>query len=107
MKKTLKQELHDHLKREYPKWVHSGELEKLTIDAFGYKGSTGGRTLRLLASEGILEAEERKNMNGTHSVWYRAKLPSENVDKFFESVGRVQYAKVFVDGEWKMKKMIV
>lgn len=62
-KKSLSDRIYDYLKK-VKVWIHSGEIEKMAIQA-GYKGSTAGRVCRLLAEEGKIARKEEK------SVWYK------------------------------------
>lgn len=51
-------------------WVHSGEIERLALQA-GYKSSNAGRRCREMQNEGILE---RKLENGSVLYKYAIKI---------------------------------
>lgn len=70
MKKlSLSKRIEKYLEKRYPDFVHSGEIERLALQA-GYKSSNAGRRCREMQNEGILE---RKLENG--SVLYRYLKP--------------------------------
>jgi hypothetical protein len=57
-KETLADRLLRYFKKNPGIWITGGHMEKLVMN-IGKKGSTGSRTLRLMAEEGDLLAEEK------------------------------------------------
>jgi hypothetical protein len=68
MEQSLKNRIARYLDHEYPKWIHGGQLEALSMSA-GYKASNGSRRCRDLVAEGRIERKE----NEKGEVLYRYK----------------------------------
>ena len=66
MKISLSKRIENYLKK-YDGWMHSGEIERLALNA-GYKSSNAGRRCREMQNDGILERKLEKG-----SVLYKYK----------------------------------
>lgn len=82
---SLRVRIERYLRNHYPDWINGGEIERLAL-AVGRKASNASRRLREMESGNlsngktcpkVLEKEERKNMSGIPTVWYRY-LPTEH-----------------------------
>lgn len=52
---SLKKQILIHLKSQFPKWCHKGEILKLAVNVWGYETETAGRRCRELENEGLIE----------------------------------------------------
>ena len=63
---SLKNEIITFLSRQYPRIIHSGEIERFAMD-MGYKASNSGRRCRELEVDGKIEVF----YNDKHEAQYR------------------------------------
>jgi len=59
MTNSLRNRIVDYLKEKYPRAIHSGEIERFTME-LGYKASNGGRRCREMVNEKIIERSENE-----------------------------------------------
>jgi len=81
MNMSLSNQIIAKLQNEYPKWVHGGEIERLSMQN-GYMSSHATRRARDLVTAGKIE----KTYNEKRQVMYKYIPHSENpvAKKFFE-----------------------
>ena len=54
---SLKSLIYDHLKSHYPNYVNSCDIERLSIDEWGFKASNASRRCRELHRDGLIERQ--------------------------------------------------
>jgi len=91
MRASLKKYALDYLKLRYPDWVDGGVIEELAV-GYGFKGSTGSRRARELASAGIIKPDYYRGVKGEHCVKYRYILPQDikEKEKFLKETNRLR-----------------
>lgn len=96
---SLVTKIEAYLVNQYPNFIHKGEIDRKTINEWGYESETAGRTCRLLQNQGLIE----KKYNEKHHVMYRAtKLLLEKRSGRVAVVSSPHQSKLF---ELKPKKI--
>ena len=72
---SLKQRLATFLKRTYPTWHASGDLQRMVMAKTSYTARTAVRRLEELTKEGLLHVGYRER----HHAWYRWNPDSHKV----------------------------
>ena len=76
---SLKTRLLNLLKKHYPCWIASGDIQRFVSSKTTFTGRTVARRLGELAQDGLIEADYRQK----NHVWYKFK--SNNEDKLSSS----------------------
>lgn len=67
MKQSLKNQILEYLQKQYPKVVHSGEIERFAM-GLGFKASNGTRRCRELVGLGLIT----RSLNEKREAMYQA-----------------------------------
>lgn len=105
---SLKTQILDYLKQEYPRFVEGGVIEDFAR-GWGKLASTGRDRLRELCKDGLVETAYYKGYDGQKLAKYRFKIPSDELarENFAKETGRITYEKMWNGNEYIMKQVLV